>query len=87
MSKYKVGDKVRIKPSEWYNLNKEEHGLIINDAEKDDVFCSGMSPYCGKDLTIRYVYPDGTYSLTDNEEWGTGDLFMWTWEEWMFEEY
>lgn len=86
MNKYKIGDKVRIKSIEWYNQNKEEHGLIINGAEKSNVFCSGMLPYCGKVLTVKAIYPNGTYSLTDDAGIGESDLYMWSWEEWMFEE-
>lgn len=62
MNKYKIGDKVRIKSIEWYNQNKEEHGLIINDAEESNVFCSGMSPYCGRELTVKAI-------LKSNESW------------------
>lgn len=28
MSKYKIGDKVRIKSIEWYNQNKDSFGLV-----------------------------------------------------------
>jgi len=84
MNKYNIGDKVRIKSIEWYNQKKEEHGLIINDAEESNVFCSGMSLYCGRELTVKAIDPDGRYSLTDND--GNGDLYTWSWEEWMFEE-
>ncbi|WP_195375371.1 hypothetical protein [Parabacteroides leei] len=86
MNKYNIGDKVRIKSIEWYNQNKEEHGLIINDAEESNVFCSGMSLYCGRELTVKAIDPDGRYSLTDNDGIGDGDLYTWSWEEWMFEE-
>lgn len=87
MGKYNKGDKVRIKSVEWYNQNKEEHGLVINNAETDDVFCSDMSEYLGKDLMIAQVYPNGEYRLTDNENHtiGSGSLYMWSWKDWMFE--
>lgn len=31
MSKYKIGDKVRIKSIEWYNQNKDSFGLVLSD--------------------------------------------------------
>lgn len=87
MGKYNIGDKVRIKSLDWYNRNKEEHGLVINNHKTNDVFCSDMAQFLGKDLIIAQVYPDGTYRLTDsdNNTLGTGNLYMWSWNDWMFE--
>lgn len=85
MSKYKVGDRVRIKSLEWYNQNKDSHGLVFNRSNDMNVFSSNMQEHCGEILTIRHVSGNGRYILTDNEGTGTRELYMWSWSEWMFE--
>jgi hypothetical protein len=52
--KYKPGDKVRIKSLDWFNTNRCS-GPIICDGF---VFLEFMSEYCGKELTIDYIYTD-----------------------------
>jgi hypothetical protein len=52
--KYKPGDKVRIKSLDWFNTNRCS-GPIICDGF---VFLEFMSEYCGKELTIDYIYAD-----------------------------
>lgn len=52
--KYKPGDKVRIKSLEWFNTNKCD-GHVMCDGF---VFLEFMSEYCGKELTIDYIYTD-----------------------------
>lgn len=86
MSKYKVGDKVRIKSIEWYNQNKDSHGLVLNRDKDKNVFCYNMQRHCGEELTIRHISENGIYVLTDNEGIGTRELYMWSWSEWMFDE-
>lgn len=73
-SKYKVGDKVRIKSLEWYNSNKDESGEVL--PHSDIFFVKEMSEYCGKECEVSHVYPNGEYSLKGNE---------WSWKDWMFE--
>ena len=85
MSKYKIGDKVRIKSIEWYNQNKDSFGLVLSDNDTN-VFCYNMQMNCGEELTVRHISENGRYVLTDNEGSGTRDLYMWSWSEWMFEE-
>src|SRR5574344_823144 len=76
-SKYKVGDKVRVKSLEWYNFNKDENGDVLPHDDKHLFFPKEMSEYCGKELEVRCVNPNGEYFLKGNE---------WMWEDWMFEE-
>ena len=75
MSKYKIGDKVRIKSIEWYNQNKDSFGLVLSDNDTN-VFCYNMQKHCGEELTVRHISENGRYVLTDNEGSGTRDLYM-----------
>ncbi len=52
--KYKVGDKVKIKSLDWFNTTRCG-GPVICDGF---VFLEFMSEYCGKELTIDYIYTD-----------------------------
>lgn len=51
---YKTGDKVKIKSLDWFNTNRCG-GPVICDGF---VFLEFMSEYCGKELTIDYIYTD-----------------------------
>lgn len=51
--KYKPGDKVKIKSLDWYNANKDEDGRVMCGYIG---FCKEMISYCGKELTIDYIY-------------------------------
>jgi hypothetical protein len=51
---YKTGDKVKIKNLDWFNTNRCG-GPVICDGF---VFLEFMSEYCGKELTIDYIYTD-----------------------------
>jgi len=75
-SKYKVGDKVRIKSLDWYNSNKDEDGEIGLHSD-EYLFLEVMSEYCGKECEVSHVYSNGEYSLKGNG---------WIWNDWMFEE-
>ena len=77
-SKYKVGDKVRIKSLEWYNSNKD---IKNNIREGSQTFLECMSKYCGKEYEIYNVISGinhYVYKLYDTD--------IWCWEDWMFEE-
>ena len=74
-SKYKVGDKVRVKSLEWYNSNKDEDGEIREDGQ---TFLKCMSEYCGKEYEVSYVYPNGICILKE--------INWWWWYDWMFED-
>ena len=73
-SKYKIGDKVRIKSLDWYNSNKDETDEIFGGYVN---FTELMSKDCGKECEIRYVFPNGIYLLEGN---------IWCWADWMFED-
>ena len=73
-SKYKVGDKVRVKSLEWYNSNKNENGEIVKGYI---TFLEGMSEYCGKYFEVSYVYPNGICLLKG---------INWWWHNWMLED-
>lgn len=76
-SKYKVGDKVRVKSLGWYYFNKDEKGNVLSHHDKYLFFPKEMSKYCGKEFEIRYVYFNEIYLLKGTEC---------MWEDWMFEE-
>lgn len=73
-SKYKAGDKVRVKSLVWYNSNKNENGEIVKDYI---TFFEGMSEYCGKYFEVSYVSSNGICHLKG---------INWCWVDWMFEE-
>lgn len=74
-TKYKVGDKVKIKSLDWYNKNKDDFGNI-------DLLPCGfvtlMSTYCGKTATIVNAENDCYLLDIDNLTYG--------WTDKMFEE-
>ena len=72
-SKYKAGDKVKVKSLDWYNSYKDEYGDIVRE---DTSFLKVMSALCGKELEVSYVFPDGECFLKGNG---------WIWADWMFE--
>lgn len=58
--KYKPGDKVKIKSLDWYNENKGEDGRVMCGCTG---FCKEMKSYCGKELTIDFIYDSDGKSL------------------------
>ena len=75
--KYKIGDTVTIKSTDWYNDNKDILGnVVLRDG--DIVFITEMSKYCGEIATIIGI-EDSYYAL--NIDNGT-----WDWSDEMFEE-
>lgn len=79
--KHKVGDKVRIKSREWYDMNKSMFLDIENTRIKDSLlFTKEMSQYCGKEAKISsYVNQDFGYKLDI-------DKGYFSWQDWMFED-
>lgn len=64
-TKYKVGDKVRIKSKDWYNKNKGENGSItfINGI----YFLPKMEFLCGEIVTIKRIDPyDESYDIKES---------------------
>ena len=77
-SKYKVGDKVRIKSLDWYNSNKD---INYNIRKDNQTFLECMSKYCGKEYEIYNVIcgiNHYVYKLYDTDTWCFSD--------WMFED-
>jgi len=53
MTKFKIGDTVRVKSIEWYNENKDKYGdIVFSDKSK---FCKSMSQFCGRFITINKI--------------------------------
>ena len=87
----KIGDKVRIKPIEWYNKNKDKDGNIrINHGPLEPFyfmnrmiiyFGKDRAEYCGKEFTIMYI---GKYQGEDTFVL-EGDNHGFNWCEWMFD--
>lgn len=73
-SKYKLGDKVRVKSLYWYNSNKNEDGEITMN---DLIFTKEMSKYCGEEFEICSISDDGYMLLKCTD---------WCWSDWMFED-
>lgn len=73
--KYKIGDKVRIKSLDWYNENKDEYSNIRykrDDSVYPIFFSKYMSNFCGKILTIKYVF-NNSYHMEE-----TSSCEFWT---------
>ena len=75
-SKYKIGDKVRVKSLDWYNSNKDKYGEIRLHSD-EYFFLKVMSASCGKDFEVHCIYPNGGIILKED---------AWIWEDWMFED-
>lgn len=71
-TKFKVGDKVRVKSLEWYNLNKDNNGRVFS-------FSNEMAKFCGQLVTISSVFP---FCYTVKEY----DTRFNVWYDWMFED-
>lgn len=77
-SKYKIGQKVRVKSLDWYNNNKDtSHRVNIGD--KKPCFTYNMSKYCGLVLTID------DHSEYEGEYYMVEDDGVYTWTDEMFE--
>jgi len=63
MSKYQVGDKVRVRSD-----------LIIDEGYGGTFFISVMKQYCGKILTISHVNP-GDYKVEENDWYWSDEMF------------
>ena len=77
-SKYKIGQKVRVKSLDWYHHNKDSFGSVpIGD--KKPKFTYGMSKYCGLVLSIN------DHSEYEGEYYMIEDDGKYTWTDEMFE--
>lgn len=77
-SKYKIGQKVRVKSLDWYHHNKDGYGSVpIGD--KKPKFTYNMSKYCGQVLTID------DHSEYEGEYYMIEDDGKYVWADEMFE--
>ena len=72
--KYKVGDKVRVKSLEWYDINYADGGFTIDG----NWFDADMSVFCGKVANVKRVSHDFYQLDIDGGEW--------CWYDWMLED-
>ena len=78
MTKFKIGDTVRVKSLEWYNENKNERGFI-NQPPSTLCFNSFMSTICGFEIEISQI----DYSSSAFKNIGIlGSIWF---EDWMVE--
>lgn len=68
--KYKVGDKVRIKSLDWYNMHCDDAGNVDCDCE---IFEKDMKPYLGKVFTIHQIVDNSKYEMEE-----AFDFFLFT---------
>lgn len=66
-SKYKIGQKVRVKSLDWYHNNKDGYGSVpIGD--KKPKFTYNMSKYCGQVLTVDdHTEYEGEYYMIEDD--------------------
>ena len=60
--KYKVGDKVRIKSIDWYNMHCDDAGNVDCGCE---IFEKEMKPYLGKVFTIHRIVDNSKYEMEE----------------------
>lgn len=77
-SKYKIGQKVRVKSLDWYHHNKDSFGSV-RIGDKKPKFTYAMSKYCGLVLTID------DHSEYEGEYYMIEDDGVFTWADEMFE--
>lgn len=61
----KVGDKVRIKPREWYEANKDSYGNV----HVPHTFSSSMAPLCGKTFEIGGILHHSNFYKLKGLDW------------------
>lgn len=77
-SKYKIGQKVRVKSLDWYNANKGKFDNIVLGGVRPS-FTHYMSRYCGQVMTIVAIDSEyGDYTMKEDN----GDY---SWDAEMFE--
>ena len=71
-SRYKAGDKVKIKDIKWYKRNHDIYGYVIIDNKLLMKFSD--REMCGKIFTIKEVSGDDFYTFveTGNDCWREG---------------
>jgi hypothetical protein len=84
----KVGDKIKVKPIEWYAANKHSSGILsITKVDGGrEHFTSRMSQYCGKEVEIKYCGECGDFYCITNPTDGSVIMF-WVDEFFDFKDY
>jgi hypothetical protein len=71
---------VQIKDIQWYEENKDEHGIVYFDKEKDDTnfFSRGQVPFLGRVAEITHEDSSGNYriNLDDGEYIWKKEMFV-----------
>lgn len=80
--KYKIGDKVKVKPLDWFkkHCDYDGYGYIyhrVSNTNVENYFCDDMSKLCGTEVTILGVKGFG-YRIKESE--------FTTFADWMFED-
>lgn len=75
--KYKVGDKVRVKPLEWFRANCRHDFGGYEFRDSLYYFTHGMCKLCGKEVKIKSV---------SSNDYSVEGLDRTAWEDWMFED-
>lgn len=70
-TKYKIGDKVKIKSKKWYDENKNRFGNICL---RHWIFDKRREKYCGQEMIIESIYTDKYYPIYKLENC----LILWT---------
>ena len=74
--KYKVGDKVKVKSLDWYNANKDDHGMVRTSVGAIG-FTESMVDFCDTVVTIKHVNSD-TYFIEEDIQPGFASGWYWT---------
>ena len=77
-SKYKIGQKVRVKSLDWYHHNKDGFGSVCV-GDKKPKLTYAMSKYCGQVLTVDDLSEyEGEYYMVEDDG-------VYVWSDEMFE--
>ena len=73
MSKFKVGDKVRVRS--WESMEKEDGLNYYDSIAVRCSFVKEMKPLCGKTVTISRASMDGTYCIEEGGYFWSDGMF------------
>lgn len=72
--RFKVGDKVSVKGTTWYNNRKNKSGFV----DCPSGFMAPMAEFCGKVVTIAKVFKKDSYYKIEE------DKGRWCWDDEVF---
>jgi len=78
--KYKVGDVVKVKSINWYNVNADKFGDVIF-LHKNFYFSKKMSEFCGRFVIIKNItggvsFKNCYYEIKGDDDWAWYDEFF-----------